>query len=269
MKRQPPPNSSAQTSNVWVGLVSQAGSVQQCRAVYGGRVCIDFLPLEDKLGGVEHGIIGSTAQRSVAIASARLASMPSTASRASAADRLPLLQACSRAVHPSTSCRLVLIPSASRRARRHGSWSAFAASDHQANKSSTVCLGVFCAVAVAAIAWAAQLHAYYCPSYLRVCWNGASTSAPDCALCFASVGFLCHPIKYSCAAVVMRILDSSFPPLTWVPMRWGWLLARRGLGAKSGMVLRCDVCAACGSCVAELPPQHAVCRWIMRKQRSK
>ena len=171
MKRQPPPNSSAQTSNVWVGLVSQAGSVQQCRAVYGGRVCIDFLPLEDKLGGVEHGIIGSTAQRSVAIASARLASMPSTASRASAADRLPLLQACSRAVHPSTSCRLVLIPSASRRARRHGSWSAFAASDHQANKSSTVCLGVFCAVAVAAIAWAAQLHAYYCPSYLRVCWN--------------------------------------------------------------------------------------------------
>jgi hypothetical protein len=201
LKRQPPPNSSAQTSNVWVGLVSQAGSVQQCRAVYGGRVCIDFLPLEDKLGGVEHGIIGSTAQRSVAIASARLASMPSTASRASAADRLPLLQACSRAVHPSTSCRLVLIPSASRRARRHGSWSAFAASDHQANKSSTVCLGVFCAVAVAAIAWAAQLHAYYCPSYLRVCWNGASTSAPDCALCFASVGFLCHPIKYSCAAV--------------------------------------------------------------------
>ena len=142
MKRQPPPNSSAQTSNVWVGLVSQAGSVQQCRAVYGGRVCIDFLPLEDKLGGVEHGIIGSTAQRSVAIASARLASMPSTASRASAADRLPLLQACSRAVHPSTSCRLVLIPSASRRARRHGSWSAFAASDHQANKSSTVCLPV-------------------------------------------------------------------------------------------------------------------------------
>ena len=84
---------------------------------------------------------------------------------------------------------------------------------------------------------------------------------------FAPVGFLCHPIKYSCAAVVMRILDTSFPPLTWVPMRWGWVLARRGLGAKSGMVLRCDVCAACGSCVAEFPPQHAVCRWIMRKQR--
>ena len=51
-----------------------------------------------------------------------------------------------------------------------------------------------------------------------------------------------------------RILASSLPPLTCVPTRWGCLVDRCNLVALSDMVLRCDVCAAHGFCVAESPP---------------